>query len=214
MGNHRFTFATAAAAAAALLLLAGCQLAGWVAHGLTPEPGPEIIKPEYQGLIGKSVAVVVAADERTLYQYPDAPNQVTKYVSSRLAVDVPGIRLTDPAQLAKWTRENPDWIAIPHGDLARELKVDRLVHISLAQYSTHEQNNRDVWQGNMVAKVGVVEADAPNPHNFVYSSTQSVQYPPDNPVGLLRSDDQTIQAGMLTAFAGKLGALFTQEKPQ
>jgi len=208
----RLRFTATATAAATCLLLSGCQLAGWLAHGLTPEKPPEVILPEYQGLIGKSVAVIVAADERTLYQYPDAPNQVTKYVSSRLAVDVPGIRLTDPAQLAKWTRENPDWIAIPHGDLVRELKVDRLVHISLAQYSTHEQNNREVWQGNMVAKVGVIEADATNPHNFVYSSTQSALYPPDNPVGLLRSDDQTIQAGMLTAFAAKLGALFTQEK--
>ena len=193
------------------LALAGCQLAGWVASGLTPEKGPEVIQPEYQGLIGKSVAVMVAADERTLYQYPGGPRKLTEYVSSRLAVDVPGIKLTDPAQLAKWTAENPDWIAIPPGDLARELKVDRMVLISLSQYTTHEQNNRDVWQGNLVARVGVIEADAKNPHNFAYVSNQSVQYPPDNPVGLLRSNDETIEAGMATAFASKLGALFREK---
>lgn len=194
-----------------LMALGGCQIAGWIAHGLTPPPPPEVIRPEYQGLIGKSAAVVVAADERTLYQYPGAPERVVDYVTSKLAVEVPDIRLIDPREINKFTRENPDWIAIPYGDLIKELKVDRLIVVDLAQYSTHEQGNRDIWQGNLVARVGVIEAEAKNPHQFAYVSTQHVQYPPDNPVGLLRSNDATIEAGMLSAFATKLGAIFKQE---
>jgi hypothetical protein len=197
-----------------LAAVPGCQVAGWVAHGLAPDKAPEEVQPEYQGLVGKTVAVMVAADERTLSQFPDAPNMVCQYVTSRLAVEVRGIKVMDPKQIAKFTRENPDWIAIPYGDLARELRVDRIVHVSLAQYSTHEQGNRDIWQGNLVSRVGVLEADAKDPHNFAYVSTQSVQYPPDNPVGLLRSDDGAIQRGMNTAFADRLGAIFREAKPK
>lgn len=194
------------------LALPGCQVAGWVVHGLTPEKAPEVIEPEYQGLIGKSVAVMVAADDRTVY--PNAQARICQYVTSRLVVDVPGIRVTDPKQIAKFTKENPDWIAIPYGDLIREMKVDRIVYISVAQYATHEQGNKELWQGTLVARVGVIEADAKDPYKFVYASNQQVMYPPDQPMGMLKANDEMIETGMLTAFAEKLGAIFRPEVPK
>ena len=201
-----------AAMLAVLFSLPGCQLAGWVVHGLTPEETAAPIQPEYQGLIGKSVAVMVAADDRTVY--PNAQARICQYVTSKLAIEVPGIRVTDPKQIAKFVKENPDWIAIPYGDLIREMKVDRIVYISVAQYATHEQGNKELWQGTLVARVGVIEADAKDPYKFVYASNQQVQYPPDQPMGMLRANDEMIQTGMLTAFADRLGAIFRPEQPK
>ena len=192
-----------------LLALPGCLLAGWVAHGLTPEPGPEVIEPEYQGLIGKSVAVMVAVDERSTS--PVAARRICEHVSARLAAEVRDIRVVQSRQIVKFMNENPDWIATPHGDLVREMKVDRIVHIDVAQYTTNEPGNKELWQGNLIARVGIIEADAKDPYKFVYVTDQQVLYPPDQPMGMLKANEETIQTGMLNAFTDRLAALFREK---
>ncbi len=198
--------------AAILCTVSGCQAIGWVAHGLTPEKKPEEVKPEYQGLIGKSVAVMVATDGHTIH--PHAAGRICQYVSNRLAVDVRDIRVVDPREIAAFTRKNHDWIAIPHGDLVREMKVDRIVYISVAQYTMHEPGNKELWQGTLIARVGVIEADAADPHKFAYVSNQQTQFPPDQPMGMLKGNEEIIQEGMLRQFADRLGAIFREEKPK
>lgn len=195
-----------------LLALSGCQVAGWVAHGLTPEEGPEVIEPEYQGLIGKTVAVMVAVDERSTS--PVAARRICEHVTSRLGSEVRDIRVVDSRQIVKFMRENPDWIATPYGDLVREMKVDRIVHIDVAQFTTHEAGNKELWQGSLIARVGIIEADAKDPHKFAYVTNQQVQYPSDQPIGMLRSNEETIQTGLLNAFTDRLAALLREARPK
>src|SRR6185369_10342083 len=88
-----------------LLSLAGCQPLGWFANGVMPPP-TEKIAPQYSGLANKSVAVLVAADERTLYLYPGAPLAVGQSVSSQLAASVPGVRIADPHKMQQFQENN------------------------------------------------------------------------------------------------------------
>jgi hypothetical protein len=189
--------------------LTGCAVAGWVAHAVH-DPAKEESPPEYQGLLNKSIAVVVAADDTALGAYPNAPLRIGQYVTQRLATEVTGVRAMAPAEVARYQRANPDWIATPYGEVARELKVDRLVVISLAEYRTHEFGNREVWQGILSARVGVIEADANDPSNFKYLKNVAVQFPPDKPMGVLDANEEKIQHGMLSLFAGKVAALFRE----
>ena len=199
---------------AGFVQLTGCQGLGWLAHGVAgcdkPEGEPAA---DYTGLANKSVAVLVSADDRTLFSFPDAPNLVCKYVTARLAADVVGIRPVDPVQVAKFQRGNPDWIVVPYGELAHRLKVDRIVHINLAQYTTNEPGNQELWQGVIRARVGISEADAKDPSNFVYTGDISAIYPPDKPMGILNSDAETIQLGTVRAFARKVAARVTVPPP-
>ena len=98
-------------------LLTGCgDIAGFIGQGVAQ---PKTVKagPEYDKLAGKSVAVVVAADEQTLYGYPGAPLAISRAVTSQLAADIKDATLTDPQQVQDFQHKNPYWMTLPYGQL-------------------------------------------------------------------------------------------------
>ncbi len=189
--------------AAILPLVGGCTLSNMPGFGdRTPA------KPEYSGLAHHSVAIVVLADDSTLYEYPDIPLNVSQAVASALTVAVPGVKVTDPRALTKFERDNPYWETLPPSDLIRRLKVQRLMLIDLTHFSTHEPGNANVWMGVMVANVSIGEAESANPDNFVYRTNVSAQYPGDRSLGVLDSDEQTVRLALLQTFTHNLLARF------
>lgn len=205
--------AFALAALALVVSLGGCKLAGWAAQAIVGDDEEKPLASEYQGLSKKRVAVLVNADERTLYWHPRSPLNVATAVSSALSQTVAGIELVNPSAVLEFQGKNPYWVAVPYGELARELKVDRLVVISLARYSFHEPGNKELWQGNLAGRVSVSEVDSKDPNNFVYAKTVSVQFPEDRPMGVVNANESTIELGMLKLFSQRVGALLSDKKP-
>jgi len=184
-----------------LLVLAGfasgCQVAAFV----MPREHTYDVEAQYRGLDNQRVAVLVAADEYTLYRFPKAPAYTTKMVATSIQTNVPGARVADPRQILDFQARNPHWITYRYSDITKQLGVDRLVIIDLTEYRTHEPGNTHVWRGVMGASMAVVEADGADPDDIAVSFDIHVQYPEEGAVGLLDSDDQTMQLGMLQLFA-------------
>lgn len=191
------------AALAAVLLagvLTGCQD---LPSDRNPTPPPA---PEYGGLAGRTFAVLVSADDPTLYQFPGAALAVCQAVSGKLAETNAAARPMHPGQLAEFQRLNPYWLSFPPSNLLKRLQVDRLVLVELSEYSTHEPGNAYVWQGVIVATLSVAESDAANPDNYVYRNVVHVRFPEKSGIGVANSDDPTIQRGMIEAFANDVAA--------
>ncbi|MCX5660911.1 MAG: hypothetical protein NTW19_14495 [Planctomycetota bacterium] len=206
------------AAAAALLLAAsmgmgGCGVAAFGSYLINgpDRDQPTEIKGEYFGLNNKNTAVIVAADEYTYYEYPGAPLAVSRAVSQKLQAAVTGIKLTEPQKVVAFQKDNPYWNTLSYSELIKRLKVDRLVYIDLSEYGLHEPGNANVWRGVVIANIGIVEADGKNPDDFSYSTTVKSQYPPDRPIGLLESDDKTVQNGLLSQFSTHVSGLFNEK---
>lgn len=193
---------------ALVLMLSGCQLAGWVAHGVAGGEKTVQIKAQYRGMEGKSVAVIVGTDENTLYAYPTAPLAIAQSVSARLAEGVPSARLTDPQQIAQFQRANPYWETLPPGDLIKRLAVDRLVFVDLIRYTTHDPGDKNVWQGAIVARVDVYDSQNANPNDRVFSAPVQASFPESRAIGVLDADEKTIQLGMLKTFSLRAAGLF------
>ena len=197
----------------------GCALFGYLGHvvaGSDDEKTKPRVEPEYLDLQDKTIAVLVNADEFTLYEHPEAPLAISLAVSARLAVNVPGAKLVNPDQLVKWQRNNPYWNTLRYSRLVHKLNVDRIVFIDLVQYSTHDPGNRYVLRGTVVANVSVIEAaeadgTGGSGDDFAYTTIVRTQFPGDNPVGLLDSDEQTVVLGMLANFSAHLSDLFHDE---
>jgi len=166
------------------------------------------VQAEYLGLDDQRVAVMVAADSHMLYQYPDAPLNVCKAVTSRLTKNIPGITTTIPDEIARFKTDNPYWTNLPYGQLTEKLGVDKIVLIDLIEYQTHEPGNAHLWQGLITGNVGVIAHDAADPDNFVFHNTVSAQFPEASTVGVIDSDDETIQLGMVFLFAKRAAGLF------
>ncbi len=187
-----------------LIPAAGCQLAAFV----MPRETTYDVKAQYLGLENKSVAVIVAADEFTLYRYPRARYFTSAAVSSAIQAAVPGVSLVDPRQITAFQEQQPYWTTMPYSQLANALGVERLIVIDLADYSTHEPGNMHIWRGVMSGNVAVIEADAADPDDITVSFDIAVQFPETGAVGLLDESDETMQLGMLKLFARNTARLF------
>jgi hypothetical protein len=179
--------------------------------GCVPMPGEKVlvdVAGEYLGLVDQRVAVMVAADGYMLHSYPEAPIRLSKSITSRIAQHVPGVVTTIPEQVARFQEANPYWMNMRYGELAEKMGVDKIVLVDLVEYQTHEPGNAHLWQGLITANVGVIDANAPDPDNFIYYKTVGARFPEESDIGIIDTDDDTIQLGMVVLFARKAGGLF------
>lgn len=198
-------------AARVLLLLAaataGCNWAGWVAHGFSGHQ-TENVKAQYTQLDHHSIAVMVSATDATLSHYPQAPYELSRAVSKQLADHLKDVQLMSPKDVIQFEDNNPYWMAMRYSTLVKKMHVDRLVIIDLLGYQTHTPGDTHVWKGLVDATVGVVSADAKDPDNFVYYKRLRIEYPPDTTVGIVNADNQTMQLGMDALFSREAAWLF------
>ena len=198
--------------ACGLACLVGCQPTAWLAGAVIGEERTVDVKAEYRGLDQKKIAVLVAAPNQVLFEYPRAPLNVCRAASGRIAADIPGAKLSDPQQIIAFQRKNPQWLGVPTGQLIERLNVERLVMIDLAEYSTHEPGNAHLFRGIVVGQVTVTEARRENSNNAAYSQVVSAHFPEDRPLGLLEEDADTIELGMIELFARRVSGLFHDHK--
>jgi len=193
-----------------LILLSTLCVTVMVGCDLLFDPGWKkvAVEAQYDGLANRKVAIVVNAAGQAEATHPDAAERVARAVAARLKSDVPGIAVTDPGQVAFYQQRNPYWRTKAMGELVDAFEVDRILYIGLSTYATHEPTNSHVWRGQVVSNVGVIEAQSPERNNYVFLVPVAVTYPSDRPLGVLQSDDETIELGMLHEFSRAVSRLF------
>lgn len=179
--------------------------------GCGPMPGEKVlvdVAGEYHGLVDQRVAVMIAADSHMLHRYPQAPRYLSKAVTARIAHHVPGVTMTIPEQVVQFQTDNPYWMNMRYGELVEKMGVDKIVLVDLVEYQTHEPGNAHIWQGLITANLGVIDAQAEDPDNFVYYNTVTARFPEQSSIGLIDSDERTIRLGMVLLFSREGGGLF------
>ncbi|MDP6154428.1 MAG: hypothetical protein QF785_13680 [Phycisphaeraceae bacterium] len=198
----------------ACLAMVGCEFAWWAGSnmGLGDEPEREATA-EYTSLNDKVVAVLVSADDHTLFRHPNVQETICQNVTATLNQAVDGVNLVDPIQLATFQRDNPYWVAVPYSDVLRRLssggtRVDRLVVIDVARFTTRDPATAHTWRGVIIANIGVSEAESPTADDHTYSTSVTAMYPTDRPVNLAQADEQTIELGLVREFSRRVANLF------
>ncbi|MEZ6192517.1 MAG: hypothetical protein R3C45_14675 [Phycisphaerales bacterium] len=179
--------------------------------GCGPMPGEKKmidVKAQYLGLADQRVAVLTSADPHLLHDYPKAPLLINQAITSRIAKNVPGVTTTIPDEIDAFQKQNPYWMNMRYSELAEKLGVDRVVLIDMIEYQTHEPGNAYIWQGLITANIGVIDADARDPDNFVFQNTVEARFPQKSDVGLIDSDNDSIQLGLIFLFSQRGGGLF------
>jgi hypothetical protein len=205
------------AAVGGALSLSGCvagQLVGGMAQNWEYQKLIEVL-PEYSGLEDRSVAVVVDVDLATLYQYPELAAELGAGVSQRIHANVPGARVLDPRIVQLWQYRTPQWNAMPYGDVAEHLDVDRVVYIDIYECRLHPPGNRWEWEGVCAANVGIVERGSFAPDEFVTTFNVVGRYPNLSHLTRESASEPDVRFGLMQEFVRQTAWLFYRhERPK
>ncbi|MFM7262114.1 MAG: hypothetical protein ACKO3W_16135 [bacterium] len=197
------------AAVAVVLSGTGCIAGAVGALGQQIERGKKLDVPaQYDGLEGRTSAVIVNADYATLVEHPALVANVTANVSARIKAYVKDASVLPPGQVLDWQYRTPQWRALPHGEIAKELGVERLVYIDIYEYRLNPVGNSYIWDGVAGANLGVVEADSLSPDEFVFTSNIVSRFPNKEGIGRESARREDIERGLLTLFIQRSSWLF------
>lgn len=196
--------------------LAGCNVVG--IFGAMAESykrsSTRPVAAEYEGLDGKSYAVLVYADRVLQGSQPTLLPRLTNRISIRLAnPELTGVTGFVPAQsVLELQFARPDWAGWSYERLAEEFGVDRLIIVELYEYRLNEPGNSYLWDGLIAARVGVVEADSTLPNEFAYSKDIQVRYPSQSAMGPQDLSRPQVQGGLEQRFVDRVTWLFYEHQ--
>lgn len=173
------------------------------------------VLPEYEGLENRTVAVVVAVDMQLLYEDPSLAAKIADGVSRRIAKDVAGARLVPAGTVMAWQYRTPQWEAMPYGDIANQLNVDRVVYLDLYEYRLNPPGSSYEWEGVAAANIGIVERGGIAADVFADEFHVLANFPREKYITRESTDRQTIEFGLLSEFIRRCAWLFHEhEEPK
>jgi hypothetical protein len=197
-----------------LILVAGGMLPGCAAGKLiggmaASEEAQKLLEvPAKYALDNKTVAVVVQADYATMFEHPEVVVNVSSGVAVRTARWAPNVHVLDPQRVLNWQLRTPQWNAMPYGQIAEQLNVDRVVYIDILEYRLNPPGNRYLWEGEAVARVGIIERDGPDPDAFADTFDVQGKFPNISGVSRESADEAAIRRGLQEVFVKNIAFLF------
>jgi hypothetical protein len=190
--------------------LSGCAavgLAGMMAESARLS-GSTRVPAEYTGLEGKSYAVIVSADRLIEADHAGITARLTEQIGRDLYANAGGSAHIPPAKMLGYLYANPQWPAIPRGQLGETLGVERLIVVELVDYRLHEPGNRYTWSGLASGVVEVYEIDSGLPDDPMFEYSITVQFP--DRAGILEEELQRIvvTSELSRRFAQRVAWLF------
>lgn len=183
---RRATFPTLAAISAGLLIsLSGCNIVapiGGIMENIKRDTPVEVLA-EYEGLSGKSFAVVVLADRVIQSEYPEVVARLTIEIAERLKKETTATAYVPGKRMLQYQFDNPRWVSLSPGELGKALGVQRVVYVELLDYRLNDPGNAYLWKGIARATVGVSEVDGASPDDLVLRKPLNVRYPDDDGYG-------------------------------
>lgn len=148
--------------------------------------GSSEIEAEYEGLIGKSFAVVVSADRVIEGNNPGISARINQRVNDRIIQNAGAAFAIPSADLLTVLYNTPQWPAMTRGEVAEMLGVERLIVVELVEYRLNEPGNKYIWDGSASCVVSVYESDSPFPDDPVFEKAIRVSFPDTS--GLMRTE--------------------------
>lgn len=202
-----------------LLLLPLAALAGGCnSHMLefflyATQPASKEIKAETNCLAGKSVAVIVYTDKRVDYEYPETRLALSLAVSELLSRNGEVKSVVDCRRIVRYQDDNLEWDLKGKTDLGKSFGAERVVFISMVDYTTREPGSQNLYNGNALGEVSVYDTSLPEREARLWRSKDvKVTYPEKSVVGTYAESDRTVRIKLLQLFSEAVAKKFYDHK--
>lgn len=206
--------ATAIAATATLATLTACFVPaaiGGMAESYQ-RTGSTTYPAQYDGLVGKSFAVVTSSSRMIEAEHPGLSARITQRVNDRLIQNAnPGYAIPS-RDLLTVLYNTPQWTAMTRADVAKLLGVERLIVIEIIDYRLQEPGNQYTWDGAMSGIVSVFESDSAIPDDPMFEKAIRITFP-DSP-GFTTSDipEPAVTTELSNRFINRAAWLFYEHE--
>jgi hypothetical protein len=191
----------------ALALAGGCSALGLAAHALPPPK----VEPVYENLAGRSIAVMVWADQGIRIDWQPIQLDLTSAIQQKL-FDAAASGKVDhvggstfplrPESVVRYQRDYPHIEGLLITDVAPSLKVDRLIYVELEDFSTRSPGAIQLFKGHAEATLKIVEVTGNTAQIAYEESAITAIFPERGPdEGVPDADDYTIYRGTVDALA-------------
>jgi hypothetical protein len=194
------------------LVAGGCNLVGGAAI-LADRIAPPKVAPQYKGLAGQSVAVMVWADRPLRIDNPTMQLDTATSIQNKLLAaqkdKAKELELTKfpvpPASIARYQADYPQAQGRPITDVAPHLAnrtgLTRLIYVEIEGFSTRPSPGVALFRGNMVGSVRVVDIKDGKARVVYEESDVHANYPKKSPEeGSPNADDYKIYVGTVNEF--------------
>lgn len=167
---------------------------------------------QYDGLVGKSFAVVTSSSRMIEAEHPGLSARITQRVNDRLIQNAnPGYAIPS-RDLLMVLYNTPQWTAMTRADVAGMLGVDRLVVIEIIEYRIQEPGNQYTWDGAISGIVSVFEADSAIPDDPMFEKAIRISFP-DSP-GFTSTDipEAAVTTELSNRFVNRAAWLFYEHE--
>ena len=201
--------------ALALMTLAGggCNLLAFPLYVFARRP-TKSVAPEYDGLGGKHVAVVVYAGPDIQLDFQTVQLEVADAVGAEMARQLKDLTLIDPRRVMRYQDENPRWDAEPPENMCKTFGCDFVLLISLVEFATREPGSTYLVRGRLTAEASLYRSCTGAEGGRVWRSAEQfrVVHPSDRPLGVPAGGEGRIRAETEKVFAEALAKKFYKHK--
>ncbi len=164
----------------ALLLLpltiavSGCS---WLVPLIFIGEHKEKIPAEFDKLDGMKTAVVVWADQETLFDYPHVRMELSMHISDKMWSSMKNVKLVDSRQIEDYVQKNIE-MSIDPEKVGQAFDCDMVVYIELLDFQIRDREAPDFVRGRIDASVSVydIKADVESARRYELDEVETV-YP-------------------------------------
>lgn len=166
------------------------------------------VEPEYDGLKGKKVAVVVRpSDQVTFSNNHSAASDLARQISTLLRANVSKIQVIDQQKVSKWTDENG---LVEFADVGKAVKAEMVVGIDLVDFSVLQ--GQTLYRGNAVVAINVYDCKNDNKVVFEKQLPQAL-YPPNSSIPTSERTEAQFRREYIKVLADQIARHFYPHDP-
>ncbi len=188
----------------ALLAATGCQATLATAMWLIKGPN---VSAEFDHMEGKKVAVVCRSLDFSNFNFPNAPKDLSRHVSTLLGANVPKIKIIDQRKVDEWM-DNNTWD--DYVEVGRALDADLVLGLDLEQFSIYE--SQTLYRGK--ANVTIKLYDCESGNLLVNRPLPQSVYPPNTAKETFQMQDSAFLREFLANLADQIGRHFYSHDPR
>ncbi|GJM25777.1 MAG: hypothetical protein DHS20C16_21920 [Phycisphaerae bacterium] len=138
------------------IAIGGCS---WLVPLIFIGEHKEKIPAEFDKLDGMLTAVVVWADQETLFDYPHVRMELSMHISDKMWSSMKNVKLVDSRRIEDYIQKNVE-TAIDPEKIGDEFDCDMVVYVELLDFQVRDREAPDFVRGRIDASVSVYDVKA------------------------------------------------------